>query len=511
MTRYHDITEDPSSPYFIGPKHGPAPTGDEIRAEVVAQVDHDIADDDFWVSRLLRGILRDSEIQRLYAARIAGSRADAGLELRPDPGAPVTLWDNATHEEMVSAISTDADPWAAGVTAEEWVGLGNELTLHQEFLAGAINDSLANWSGQAGDAARTGLAELGRWLGTTAQAATLTGRQQEIHSQALNETQRLMAANPPVTYSPTDAAAHLATITDPVAYAVQLTEDATAAVRQQAARDQAARLMTQFDQTIAAAAATPYFAEPPSLTEAGAPTALGSTAPAKGGPASGGGEGGSALRRGVSGLTTPDSAGLPDDRAVPKTQLASGADGQPGAGGRASGGSAGGAGSGAGGGNAGSAGGGGGVGGSRGGQTALARSGGPGAQRTGGPGAQGSPGDGLAGSRSVGGPGDPLGSGVIGGPGATGEPAQGRSGGGMGGVAGERSGGHPTGRGFPGGANEPGAGGAARSTGKQPPAGGAGKNDQSEDNEEYRLADYLLGDLDLFDSDVVVAPPTIGA
>jgi hypothetical protein len=62
----------------------------------------------------------------------------------------------------------------------------------------AITDSLGNGEGHA---ARTYRAEVKKWLGSTAEGSVLTGRQQEIHSQVLNETQHAMAGNPPVPFS----------------------------------------------------------------------------------------------------------------------------------------------------------------------------------------------------------------------------------------------------------------------------------------------------------------------
>jgi hypothetical protein len=185
-------------------------------------------------------------------------------------------------------------------TSEEWVRVGNELAVHQRNLAQAIDASTANWQGSAGDAVREHLAGVGRWLGATAQGATLAGRQQEVHSQTLSETQMRMAANPPVQFSPQEANARLQTITDPVQYAVQAQQDLQTYRAQQAAREHAAQIMTQFDDTIGAAVATPNFPAPPKL-------------PGSGGSADGGGSGGAqpmqARRPTVS--AEPAAAGVP--------------------------------------------------------------------------------------------------------------------------------------------------------------------------------------------------------
>ncbi|MEU0463055.1 hypothetical protein ABZ215_03530 [Amycolatopsis sp. NPDC006131] len=260
-----DVTADPSSPYYIGPIGHDHTSGDEIREEVTKQVDEEIAKG--WLGDVVTPLLRDETIQRRYEQRIVAVRdsVDDGVEIRDHGPAPSSLWDNATHQQMLDAITTNADSAAVAVTSEEWVRLGKELTEHQQNLADAINDSLADWQGEGGDAARKHLADVGLWLGNTAKGATLTGRQQEIHSQALNETQKQMAANPPVNFDVQAANAHLQTITDPVVYAQQAQLDQQALQQSEAARQQAARIMTQYDDTVAGATITPAFVAPPKL------------------------------------------------------------------------------------------------------------------------------------------------------------------------------------------------------------------------------------------------------
>ncbi|MDQ0383105.1 hypothetical protein [Amycolatopsis thermophila] len=268
-----DVTADPNSPYYIGPIGHDHTSGDDIRAQVTREVDEEIAKG--WLGDVVTPLLRDETIQRRYEQRIVAVRdsADDGVEIRDHGTPPSSLWDNATHEQMLQAITTNADSAAVAVTSEEWVRLGKELSEHQRNLADAINDSVADWQGEGGDAARQHLADVGKWLGTTAKGATLTGRQQEIHSQALNETQKQMAANPPVRFDVQAANAHLQTITDPVVYAQQAQLDQQAVQQQEAARQQAARIMTQYDETVAGATITPAFPAPPTLNGLTARTA----------------------------------------------------------------------------------------------------------------------------------------------------------------------------------------------------------------------------------------------
>ena len=260
-----DVTADPSSPYYIGPIGHDHTSGDDIRAEVTREVDDEIAKG--WLGDVVTPLVRDETIQRRYEQRIVAVRdgVDDGVELRDHGTPPRSLWDNATHRQMLDTISSNADSAAIAVTSEEWVRLGKELTEHQQNLAAAINDSLSDWQGDGGDAARKHLAAVGQWLGNTAKGATLTGRQQEIHSQALNETQKQMEANPPVEFDVQAANAHLVTITDPVVYAQQATLDLQTMQQSELARQQAARIMNQYDDTVAGATITPAFTAPPKL------------------------------------------------------------------------------------------------------------------------------------------------------------------------------------------------------------------------------------------------------
>jgi len=261
----YDVTLDTSSKYYVGPLAGGTPSGDELRAQAVAQVDQEIKDG--WFGQAVDPAVRFQKIQEVYDRRLAEAQhgLDHGLSLRQPGAAPKTLWANATHEQMNEAISQNANSVTMAETSEEWVRVGNELAVHQHNLARAIDASTSNWQGSAGDVVREHLAGVGRWLGATAQGATLAGRQQEVHSQTLSETQMRMAANPPVAFSAQEANARLQTITDPAQYAVQAQQDLQTYRAQQAAREHAAQIMTQFDDTIGAAATMPNFPAPPKL------------------------------------------------------------------------------------------------------------------------------------------------------------------------------------------------------------------------------------------------------
>lgn len=301
---FYDVTADSSSVFYVGPIDETARSGDDIRAEVTSWVEQDP------LAAALSAKEKDAEVQRRYTDAIEEARQglDEGLELRPAGEAPRTVWDNASHEQMVEVLNSNADSVAIADTSEEWVRLGNELTLHQRAIADAIDDSMGDWIGEGGDAARRHLTEVAKWLGQTAQGAVLTGRQQQIHSQTLNESQKQMAANPPVRFSVQEANARLQQITDPVAYAQEAHQAIQTMQAQQAAREQAARIMTQFDDTIGAAINMPLFTPPPKLAGGSATTASArkSVSPAGGGAA---GEGDMAVANGLVARSGADGAG----------------------------------------------------------------------------------------------------------------------------------------------------------------------------------------------------------
>ncbi|WP_410635583.1 hypothetical protein [Amycolatopsis sp. cmx-4-83] len=276
----YDVTADSSSKYFVGPlTTDKSPSGDEIREMATRQVDDEIRRG--WLGPVVDPVLRDKKIQELYQQHLDDAKhgLDEGLTMRENGGAPKTLWANATHEQMNEAITQDANPATVAETSEEWVRVGNDLGTHQKTLADAINASTSNWQGGAGDAVREHLAGVGKWLGATAQGATLAGRQQEIHSQALNETQRQMVANPPVQFDLQSTNQKLMSMTDPVQYAAAAGEAMQTYRAQTAARDHAAQIMSQYDETIGAAVATPRFPAPPKLPTATATRQLAGTRP----------------------------------------------------------------------------------------------------------------------------------------------------------------------------------------------------------------------------------------
>ncbi len=231
-----------------------------------------------WLGPAVEPASRDETAQAQFERHL-----DEGVTMREPGDPPRTLWVNASHEQMNEAITQDANPATVAETSQVWVAVGSDLGTHQKTLGDAINASTSNWQGDAGDAVREHLAGVGKWLGATAQGATLAGRQQEIHSQALDETQRQMVANPPVQFDLQSTNRRLMSMTDPVQYAAAAGVAMQTYRAQEAAHEHAAQIMTQYDELIGNAVATPIFPAPPKLPSVVAGAAQGGGAGETGG------------------------------------------------------------------------------------------------------------------------------------------------------------------------------------------------------------------------------------
>lgn len=278
---YYVVTADSSSKYYVGPVAPVTASSEQVRAEIAAQVDSEIAPDD-WLAKLFADLTRSTEIDQRYTAHVMRDADGLAQEVavRQPGAAPQTPWENVSHEQMDGLVKTTADPTIVAESADYWVTAGNTLGGHQAALGDAISSSMDGWKGSAGDAARSRMALIAHWFGTSSQGAALSGRQQQVHAQILGDTQQQMAANPPVAFSAQEANARLAQITDPAEYARQYQADMDAYNRQKAAQQQAARYMTHFDQTLATSSTTSAFPVPPA-SDTGARTAT------TGGPGSG--------------------------------------------------------------------------------------------------------------------------------------------------------------------------------------------------------------------------------
>lgn len=262
------VTADSSSTYYVGPVAPVTQSADDLKAEIASQYDSATTGADAWYHKFLSDIGRQTVIDQRFtssATSAAGGLAQ-GLTTRQNGTAPQTAWDTTTHEHMNAVVNSTADPDTVSQSAQGWIDAGNQLGGHQSTIAAAINDSVEGWQGDGGDAARTQMAQIAKWMGVSAQGSALAGRQQDVHAQVLGETKKQMAANPPVAFDAAQANVKLQQITDPVQYGQQFKADMDQYNQQKAAQQQAARTMTQFDQSVGGASTTAEFPTPPPAT-----------------------------------------------------------------------------------------------------------------------------------------------------------------------------------------------------------------------------------------------------
>lgn len=262
----YDPTADRTSRYHLPERSTPVASGQQLRARVAQRLGGDPGISGWLGGFLDRALGEVAERQRyLHQLRQSARELAAGLATRPQPPVPHTPYQHMSHPAMDAMIRSNADPVALSESAAGWLATGDGMAGHQESLAGAVHATTADWRGPAADAAREFLDTVGRWFGDVGRGARLAGRQQEIHSQVLAETQRRMAANPPVAFDARAANAALQQISDPVQYMLQYQADMRAYHAQHAAQQQAARLMASYDEQVAGATTMPEFGRPPSL------------------------------------------------------------------------------------------------------------------------------------------------------------------------------------------------------------------------------------------------------
>jgi hypothetical protein len=189
----------------------------------------------------------------------------AGLQRDP--------WELLSHQDMMAAIRTNAHPGVVHVVGDVW-GQFAELvdSVHQQ-LGQAVDASDQHWQGAASEAARGGLHQVADWLRGVADGATTIGRQQHEHAEMLAETQRQMEANPPVEFDVRQANAELQQITDPAEFAKKAASDQATMAKQADAHQRAVELMTAYDDYLEGAQApssAPVPSAPPGATNSSA-------------------------------------------------------------------------------------------------------------------------------------------------------------------------------------------------------------------------------------------------
>lgn len=235
-----------------------AQTLDQLQAKVQAlgQADYGLFAALLAVVRLLTEpqSMLDAQAERLAKAQ--------GLK-RSAPGAPAVNYLGLSHQELYDAVQ-QAQPDQVGKVGATWTELGNALAKIPDELAKGIANSESGWTGAGAQKARKAVARIGNHAGEAGQGVQLAGTMIERQAASLS-TARVNVPKPPAKpFDPQAAAAHLQTITDPVARAKQAHADAQQQAQEKAAHQQAAQAVQTYDQTSTQIASSqPAFAPTP--------------------------------------------------------------------------------------------------------------------------------------------------------------------------------------------------------------------------------------------------------
>ncbi len=190
-----------------------------------------------------------------------------GLQLRPNPNVPSTDYRNTSHPQLKHMVETNNDTATVGQNGADGIKIGNELTGHQQTMAQAIAKSESGWQGSAGDSARDYMAKLTNWVGKAGQGIQLTGTQLSQQSEAGYLAKNSMPE--PVDFNVAAANQQLQQTTNPIAHAMQYSQDMAKYQAQQEAQQKAAHVVQTYDNSLGGSSTTPAFATPPTFGDGG--------------------------------------------------------------------------------------------------------------------------------------------------------------------------------------------------------------------------------------------------
>lgn len=203
----------------------------------------------------------------LYDHKLPGEVAGLkqGLEMRAAPGFESHDYEAFSHPQLHQMVTQGVDPGAVGEMGDTWLKIGNALTSFQDDIARTLARSETSWQGTSGDRARQAVASLGNRGAQAGQAAQLAGVVMHQQSAALATAKNSMPPPPSHPFDAHVAEQRLQTVTDPIAFASQAAADQQAFNQQKAAHQEAARVVKEYDTTVAQTSRNmPAFAPSPS-------------------------------------------------------------------------------------------------------------------------------------------------------------------------------------------------------------------------------------------------------
>jgi hypothetical protein len=259
----YDPTKDPNSHLYID-RGDTSDTGQQVHQNAENTADQQ-EDGDGFIEQIINIFTRQGRVDTAYNQELnqqASELAD-GVNTRQPPTMMTSNYLANPHPELQRMVTEGVDPDAVGEMGDTWIEAGNAMTRFQTGVASAINNSEADWSGQAGNSARTFMAGVGNWVGNAGQSAQLAGTQTNIQASALAEARRAMPE--PVDFDVAAANRDLQSTTNPIELVSKYNTYMSQYNAQQDAHQQAARVVSTFDSSLAGASTMPAFAAPPQM------------------------------------------------------------------------------------------------------------------------------------------------------------------------------------------------------------------------------------------------------
>jgi hypothetical protein len=259
----YDPTKDPTSEYYID-RGDTSDTSGQVHTSAEQTADQQ-EDGDNWLEQFINIFTRQGRVDSAYNQELSQQAQDlsTGLNTRTPPTIPAANYMSNPHPELKKMVTEKVDPGQVGTMGDTWIEAGNAMTRFQSGVATAINNSEADWQGQAGNSARTFMAGVGNWVGNAGQSAQLAGTQTNVQASAAAEAKRAMPE--PVDFDVAAANRDLQSTTNPVEMMQKYSNYMTQYNAQQEAHQQAARVLTTYDGSLAGSTTMPAFAKPPQM------------------------------------------------------------------------------------------------------------------------------------------------------------------------------------------------------------------------------------------------------
>ncbi|WP_436492749.1 hypothetical protein [Actinokineospora sp. HUAS TT18] len=258
----YDPTYDPNSPLYID-RRGTADTRTQVQQEAEQRVDQDIENSSWW--EIWKRFTRNSEVNEQYSQEMSSQARQlaAGVDTRPPPGMQQSNYMSYDHSALKPMVTEGVDADQVGEMGDLYLSAGNAMAKFQTDVAAAINNSQADWQGQAGDQARKFMADVGNWVGRAGQSAQLAGTQTSIQAAALAEAKNSMPEEKP--FDVDAANRDLATTTNPIDMVRKYATYMNDYRESQAAHAEAARVVSTYDGALGSSSTMPAFAPPPTM------------------------------------------------------------------------------------------------------------------------------------------------------------------------------------------------------------------------------------------------------